>query len=108
MKQFLIILKGKGALDYSEREFRKRIDEYNLWLKEIKPHYVEDDRLEREGRHIVGKNQIYTDGPFLEAKEIIGGFIRLQAASINEAEKIALTCPLLKYFEFYLRPVAIN
>ena len=34
-----------------------------------------------------------TDGPFIEAKEVIGGFVLLNADSMDEALKIAATWP---------------
>ena len=34
-----------------------------------------------------------TDGPFIEAKEVIGGYSVLEAASIDEAVEIARTWP---------------
>jgi len=34
-----------------------------------------------------------TDGPFIEAKEVIGGFVLLNADSMDEALRIAATWP---------------
>ena len=45
-------------LDYSPEALQKRLD------------YLDDNRLERNGTHIIDKDQIQTDGPFLETKEI--------------------------------------
>jgi hypothetical protein len=47
------------------------------------------------------------DGPFAEAKELIGGYILLRAASLEEAVAIAEGCPNLPYgMEVEVRPVA--
>ena len=39
---------------------------------------------------------VVTDGPYLELKEVLGGFIRLEAEDIDEAVAIAATWPSLK------------
>ena len=36
-----------------------------------------------------------TDGPFVEAKDLIGGYFMIDAVDYAEAEKIAETCPHL-------------
>ena len=36
---------------------------------------------------------LVTDGPYLEAKEVIGGFVLLDAESMDEAVEIAATWP---------------
>lgn len=105
MRQFLLLLRGKKELDYSPEELQKRIEEYRKWVDDIKEFYVADNRLEREGAHIKSKDSIKTDGPFLEAKEIIAGFVVLKAASLEDAKNLALTSPLLKYFEIIVRPI---
>lgn len=105
MEQFLLLLKGKKELDYSPEELQRRIGEYRKWVDDIKEFYVTDNRLEREGVHIKSMDYIKTDGPFLEAKEIIAGFIILKSASLEDAKNLALTSPLLKYFEIIVRPI---
>lgn len=105
MKQYLILLKGKKHLDYSVEELEKRMQEYRVWVAKIESHYVSDNRLERIGVHIKEKDEMVTDGPFLEAKEIIAGFIIIRTETLNQAIEVANSCPLLKYFEILLRPI---
>ena len=105
MKQYLLLLKGKQELDYSPEELQKRIEEYRKWVNSIETHYISDNRLERNGAHISDKDKIKTDGPFLESKEIIAGFIIIQAINLEQAIEISNTSPLLKYFEIFVRPI---
>lgn len=108
MKHYLILLKGKKELDYSPEELQKRLEEYREWVTTIEKHYITHSRLEREGAHIRKKDKIATDGPFLEAKEIIAGFIIIKANDLNEAIKISNTSPLLNHFEIFVRPIVTN
>jgi len=35
-----------------------------------------------------------TDGPFIEAKELVGGYLIVNAKDINEAVEISKGCPI--------------
>ena len=45
-----------------------------------------------DGKIVTGRN-IVTDGPFAESKEAIGGFLIIQADSLEQAVQIAEDCP---------------
>lgn len=54
--------------------------------------------LARKGKIIAGKNgSMVADGPFAEAKEVVGGYVVVKADSLDAATKIAQGCPLLEY-----------
>jgi len=52
-------------------------------------------RLERGGK--VVSRQATTDGPFAEAKEVVGGYWFIRADSLEEAARIAAENPCLAY-----------
>jgi hypothetical protein len=54
------------------------------------------NRLLSEGKTLQPGNVI-TDGPYLEAREMVGGYLVVKAGSLDEAVKIAETCPGLLY-----------
>ena len=64
--------------------------------------------LVREGAIVSGRNgRVVADGPFAESKEVIGGYLVLQAASLEEAVAIAKGSPSLAYgTAIEVRPVA--
>lgn len=51
-------------------------------------------RLADEG-NVVRPAKIVTDGPYIETKETVGGFITVQTESLDEATEIAKGCPIL-------------
>ncbi len=54
--------------------------------------------LARTGKMVAGKNgSVVADGPFAEAKEVVGGYISVKADSLEEATVIARQCPLLEH-----------
>ena len=46
-----------------------------------------------------------TDGPFAETKEILGGFILIEARDLNEAIRVAAGIPLAKHGSIEVRPI---
>lgn len=46
-----------------------------------------------------------TDGPFLETKEQLGGFILIEARDLNDAIRIAGGIPLAKHGTIEVRPI---
>ena len=46
-----------------------------------------------------------TDGPFAETKEVLGGFLLIEARDLNEAIRIAADVPLAKQGSVEVRPV---
>jgi hypothetical protein len=52
-----------------------------------------------------GKTSL-TDGPFAEAKEMIGGFFMLNCATREQAIEIASACPAAQWCEVEVREIA--
>lgn len=46
-----------------------------------------------------------TDGPFLETKEQLGGFILIEARDLNDAIRIAAGIPLAQHGTIEVRPI---
>lgn len=45
-----------------------------------------------------------TDGPFAETREVLGGFIFIEARDLNEALRIAGNIPMARYGSVEVRP----
>jgi hypothetical protein len=52
------------------------------------------DALLPEGRTIT--RGVVTDGPFVESKEIVGGYSLVEAESLDAAAKLAKDCPVFR------------
>jgi hypothetical protein len=110
MREFLLLIQGDGTLNFSEAEIRKRQERYIGWREELlkKGQYVWGQPLAPEGIHLKDQHTLLSDGPFLEPKEMIGGVIIIKADSMDEAQRIANSCPLLDEFEIFLRPATME
>lgn len=100
-----ILLLHEQPTDFSQlpaEQIQAVISEYVAWSKKIEADgkYVGGQKLKDEGgKRLSGFNGDFrvTDGPYTEAKEVIGGFFTISAASYNEAVEISKDCPHLKY-----------
>ena len=43
-----------------------------------------------------GAKKLITDGPFVESKEVVGGYLIVSAASLDEATIMSKGCPILE------------
>jgi hypothetical protein len=48
---------------------------------------------------------IVTDGPFVEAKEALGGFYLIEARDLDEALELAAACPGAQFGAIEVRPI---
>lgn len=84
--------------DLSLEEMQKVMDRTLAWFERLR----EDGKLKaaqplfNEGKMISGKTKrVVTDGPFAESKEAVGGYLIVDAATMEEAVEIARGWPLL-------------
>ncbi len=99
MAQFMLLLHENPA-DFdnvSAGEIQAIIKEYGDWRIQVAAvgHKLKDEG----GRHLQLHNEQLrvVDGPYAEAKEVMGGYFIVQAANYDEAVKVAQSCPHLKY-----------
>ena len=52
-------------------------------------------RLTLEGK-VLKPGGVITDGPFVEVREILGGFMIIRAASLDDATTLAHGCPVIE------------
>ena len=97
MKKFILLLhdeleKEKG---YSPDEMQKLVQQHMGWVQKLSKDgtFLGGDGLAPDGKVITGKDSLVKDGPYIESKEIIGGYYLLQANSLEEATEIAKECP---------------
>jgi len=107
MNEYLLLMKGDDSASASPAEMQERMGEYMVWMQRMmsEERLVAGQPLQPSGTHLTDRDSVVTDGPFLEPKEIIGGYVIVRAADLDEATNIARDCPLLKHCEIYVRPL---
>lgn len=69
------------------------------WVRELdaKGHLKSRGQpLETSGKTVRGKKKVITDGPFAEVKDLVAGFMVVQAADLAQAAELAKGCPILE------------
>ncbi len=102
MAEFMLIFHQEAAT-YGTRppeERRQALAEYTAWRREIEARFIDANKLATDaGRCLLfhdGEVRV-VDGPYAEAKEVIGGYLLFRAANYDEALHIARDCPFLKH-----------
>ena len=95
MENFLFIIREDlQRLKNSTGLQQHRIQEMTKWCAGLAEsgNYKGGDPLKTNGSYIT-KDDVLSDGPFIEAKECISGFIFFNAENMEQATAIAQTCP---------------
>jgi hypothetical protein len=76
---------------------QEQMERWGAWLKDLgeKGHLKSPGQpLEGTGKVVKGSNKTVTDGPFAEAKDVVGGYSIVEAKSIDQATELARGCPV--------------
>lgn len=101
MGQFLYLYRvtessAQAAMGTPERA-QQSMQRWMAWMAELDRQGHLKDRgqpLERSGKVVRGR-QTVTDGPFTEAKDLVGGFSVIEARDIDQAVELSRGCPIL-------------
>jgi hypothetical protein len=100
MNEFLLIFRRdfkSSEIQPSPEQLQKMMKEWQNWMGSIAARnqlVSSGNRLSNEGK-VVKPGPIITNGPYVEIKELIGGYIMIKAESLEEAADISRGCPIL-------------
>jgi hypothetical protein len=98
MTEFMMIFRNdyNPSFKPSPEQMQASIKQWQDWIGGIAAQgkFLSTNRLGFEGKTLK-PNNVIADGPYAEVKEIIGGYILVKAADIDEAMKLAEGCPIL-------------
>lgn len=106
---YLLLSRGQWDRDKSPQEIQAAIDDFYAWYQQLvaQGQFKPGQRLATGGK-LVSRSGV-TDGPFAEAKEIIGGYWFVVATSLQEAADIAAHNPCLACgLSFEIRPIELE
>lgn len=112
MEKFLFIIREDvQQLKNTPGLQQQRIEEMTKWAAELAEsgNYIDGNALKTHGSYIA-KDDVLSDGPFIEAKECISGFIFIDAGNMEQAISIAQTCPYVmdNSMAIEVRPVLLT
>jgi hypothetical protein len=100
MSKYMFLLRGGGeaiaAMSAEEKE--KHMELWKTWMSGLgeKGRLVDGLPLSNEGKRVVGRDKMVSDGPYAEGKEIVGGYIIVNAKDMDEAVELSKGCPIFK------------
>jgi hypothetical protein len=103
MSQFLYLYRmtdtaRQEAMGTPERA-QQNMQRWMTWMGELDAQGHLKDRgqpLERTGKVVRGQQRSVTDGPYTEAKDLIGGYTIIEARDIDQAVDLSRGCPILE------------
>jgi hypothetical protein len=98
MEKFIFLFRGGHYAELSPEETQKHMQKWFAWVEELTKTgiYAGGDPLQPLGRQVTGKDKLVTDGPFIEAKEMVGGYFVVNAADLDAATVISKGCPIFE------------
>lgn len=101
MSDFVLLLRSSQA-DYdasmgTPERAQKSLEAWMTWISGLEEKGQLKSPglpLERSGKLVRGQDLTVSDGPFVEAKDLVLGFIVVAARDLEQAVAIAKTCPI--------------
>ena len=92
MSEFTFLYRGRDT-SASPEQRQKHLQKWVAWFKEL----GEKGYLKELGHPLeVTGMVVVTDGPYAEAKDVVGGFSLIEANDLAHAMEISKGCPILE------------
>jgi hypothetical protein len=101
MKQFLYLFRG-GDEEYarqSPEQMQAHMAKWGEWMLKISQNDqpVPGLPLQAEGKVVYNGGETITDGPFMEGKELVGGYVLVEANDLDHAVELSKDCPIFEF-----------
>ncbi|MBX3233821.1 MAG: hypothetical protein KIT84_08860 [Labilithrix sp.] len=100
MAEFVFLYRG-GDPSWAKtpEQTQQAMQKWLAWMKDLEAKGALKNMglpLHPSGKVLRGKDRSVVDGPFAEAKDVIGGFSIVEAKDIDHAVELSRGCPLLE------------
>ena len=98
---------SQAAMGTPERA-QQSMQAWLKWVDELNVNGHLKDRgqpLDRGGKVVRGEKPMVTDGPFVETKDLVLGFMIVQARDMDQAVELSKGCPMLAGGSVEIRPI---
>lgn len=109
--EYLLLMRGTTwDTDLSPQETQDGLQAMMAWLDDLRNRGIlTSGQPLSHGGGVVKSEGTVIDGPFIESKEAVGGYLMLNCATFEEALAAAQACPVLKHGLFIeVRPIVSN
>jgi len=103
MKEYLLLFRGGNSsmAAQSQEEKQKHMKKWMDWMGNLAKEglLVSAQPLNGTGKQITGSSKVVSDGPFIEGKEMVGGYLICRSESYDGAVEISKDCPILEFVD---------
>jgi len=99
MQEFLLVFRRNAVTPEpvpSPEQLQSTMKAWQDWMGNIAAQnklVSSGNRLGSDGK-VLKKGNVVTNGPYVETKEAIGGYMLLRAESLDEAAELSRSCPI--------------
>ena len=108
-QEYMLLMRGADwGKGLSPREAQDGLTAMMAWIDTLRQSGVlkAGQPLAPEGHVVSAGGGTLMDGPFVETKEAVGGYLLVEYPSLEDAKRAAMDCPVLKYgLVIEIRPV---
>ncbi len=101
MKEYLFLFRGGDGQSshQSPEKWQAHMQKWMEWMGTLseKGQLIGAQPLTTDGKKVYGTKKVVTDGPFMEGKEMVGGYLMCKANDFDEAVEISKGCPILEF-----------
>ena len=103
MAEYALFFRDDAAVfdDYDQADVQAVVDEFVTWTQALaaKGKFAGVTRLSMDSPRVLRRRSgaVVVDGPYAESKELINGFVILNAGDDEEAMALAHECPWLNH-----------
>ncbi len=96
MANFLYVFRGGTSVGASPQQMQEQLQKWGAWIQQLSKtgNFKAGEPLEAEGKVIRGRKKVVTDGPYAEAKDLVGGYLLISAKNLDEAVELSRGCAI--------------
>lgn len=96
MASYLYLFRGGDVPGRSPEEMQAHMQRWRGWIAELAKaeRFKGGEPLEPGGKVMAGTKRVVTDGPYAEAKDVVGGYLLVEADNLGVATELAAGCPI--------------
>ena len=101
MTKYMYLFRGGDArrAALSPEQMQEHMEIWKKWMGGLAESgtLVDGLPLGSEGKQLSEGGDVVTDGPYAEGKEVVGGYLIVNADSLDQAAEIAKECPIFEH-----------
>jgi hypothetical protein len=97
MAAFMLIFRGSPSRGESPEQMQQHVQKWMTWFDGLTKSGAYEGQgapLEPGGKVVRGAQRVVSDGPYAEAKDLVGGYAIVKAKDLDAAVEITRGCPI--------------